>query len=106
MTFLNVLQALPMWLINGTLFLMYWLSGHIAELLSLVFGLAIAFLFDPPIQRRATGQPRRYERGTVQTAAPTATYFTLVVLGLWLSSHRSPNTPSRSSEQPCGLSGW
>ena len=84
MTFLNVLQALPMWLVNGTLFLLYWLAGHIAELLSLTFGLAIAFLFDPPIQRRATGQPRRYERGTVQTAAPTATYFTLVVLGLWL----------------------
>jgi hypothetical protein len=80
----DFLLSLPLWLVNGFLFLLYWLAGHIAEVLALVFGLAIAFFFDPPIQRRATGHPRRYERGTVQTAAPTATYFTLIVLGLWL----------------------
>ena len=60
MSFLNILQALPMWLVNGTLFLLYWLAGHIAEVLSLTFGLAIALLFDPPVQKRATDQPRRY----------------------------------------------
>ena len=80
----NFLLSIPMWFLNGILFLLYWLAGHIAELLSLTFGLVIAFFIDPPIQRRATDQPRRYERGTVQTAAPTATYFTLIVLGLWL----------------------
>ena len=80
----HFLLSLPMWFLNGCLSLLYWLAGHIPEMLSLLFGLVIAFLFDPPIQKRATGHPRRYERGTVQTAAPTATYFTLVVLGLWL----------------------
>jgi hypothetical protein len=80
----NFLLSLPVWLANGILVVLYWLAGHIAELLSLMFGLAIAFFFDPPIQRRATEHPRRYERGMVRTAAPTATYFTLVVLGLWL----------------------
>ena len=81
----DFLLSLPVWLANGILVVLYWLAGHIAELLSLMFGLAIAFFFDSPIQRRATGHPRRYERGTVQTAAPTATYFTLIVLGLWLA---------------------
>jgi hypothetical protein len=80
----NYLLSIPMWFLNGIFFLLYWLAGHIGEGLSLIFGFAIAFLFDPPIQRRATDQPRRYDRGTVQTAAPSATYFTLVVLGLWL----------------------
>jgi hypothetical protein len=80
----HFLLSIPMWFLNGFLFSLYWLGGHIPDLLSLLFGLAIAFLFDPPIQNRATGQPRRYERGTVQTAAPSATYFTLIVLGFWL----------------------
>jgi hypothetical protein len=80
----DFLLSLPVWLVNGILVPLYWLAGHIAEVLSLTFGLGIAFFFDPPIQKRATGQPRRYERGIVQTAAPTATYFTLVILGFWL----------------------
>lgn len=80
----DFLLSLPLWLLNGFLAILYWLAGHVAELLSIVFGLVIAFLFDPPIQRRATEPSRRYERGTVQTAVPVATYFTLIVLGLWL----------------------
>jgi hypothetical protein len=80
----DFLLSLPLWLLNGFLAIVYWLAGHVAELLSIVFGLVIAFFFDPPIQRRATEPSRRYERGTVQAAVPIATYFTLIVLGLWL----------------------
>ena len=38
----NILLSIPMWFLNGCLFLLYWLAGHIAEVLSLTFGLAIA----------------------------------------------------------------
>lgn len=80
-----VVEALPMWLVNGTLFLLYWLAGHIAEASSLVCGLVIAFALDPYLQARATERPRRYERGGVLTAVPAATYFTLGVLAVWVT---------------------
>ena len=85
MSFPAVLEALPMWLVNGTLFLLYWLAGHIAEASSLVCGLVIAFALDPYLQARATERPRRYERGGVLTAVPAATYFTLGVLAVWVT---------------------
>jgi hypothetical protein len=84
MSFLDVLLALPMWLINGLLFLLYWLANHIAEASSLVCGLVIAFAIDPYLQARASERPRRYERGGVITAVPAATYFTLGVLIIWM----------------------
>ena len=42
----NFLLSIPMWFLNGILFLLYWLAGHIAEVLSLTFGLAIAFFIE------------------------------------------------------------
>ena len=44
----------------------------------------IAFGVDPSIQARASQRPRRYERGEVRTSAPTASYFTLGILAIWL----------------------
>jgi hypothetical protein len=84
MSFLDFVLSAPMWLVNGLLCVLYWLAGHVAEALALLFGLVIAFGFDPAIQSRASERPRRYERGGVQTSRPTATYFTLGILGLWL----------------------
>jgi hypothetical protein len=84
MSFLDFVLSAPMWLLNGLVSVLYWLAGHIAEALALLFSLVIAFGFDPSIQSRASERPRRYERGGVQTAAPTATYFTLGILSLWL----------------------
>jgi len=84
MSVLNFLVALPVWLANGVLCVLYWLVSHIAEALTLLLGLVIAFGVDPAVQGRASERPRRYERGGVQTAAPAATYFTLGVLLLWI----------------------
>lgn len=84
MSALDFLVSLPVWLANGVLCILYWLAGHIAEALALLFGLVIAFGIDSAVQGRASERPRRYERGGVQTAAPAATYFTLGVLLLWL----------------------
>jgi len=84
MSRLDLLLSVPMWMMNGLLCVLYWLAGHVAEILALLFGLAITLGFDPSIQSRASERPRRYERGGVQTSQPTAAYFTLGILGLWL----------------------
>jgi hypothetical protein len=86
MTFTDYLIALPMWFLNGTLATIYWLVAHLAEVVSLLAALVIAFGIDPILQARASERPRRYERGGTQTASPAATYFTLAVLSIWLTA--------------------
>ncbi len=58
MTILDLILSIPLWMVNGLLCVLYWLAGHIAEALALLFGLAIAFGFDPAIQSRASERPR------------------------------------------------
>jgi hypothetical protein len=84
MTLGDFLLALPMWFLNGLLVTIYWLVAHLAEVVSLLSGLVIAFGIDPVIQARASERPRRYERGGVQTSSQAATYFTLAVLSVWM----------------------
>ncbi len=84
MTLGDLLLALPMWFLNGLLVTIYWLVAHLAEVVSLLSGLVIAFGIDPVIQARASERPRRYERGGVQTSSQAATYFTLAVLSVWM----------------------
>ena len=93
MNLATFLHSLPMWLVNGVMRVLYWLAGHVAEALSLLSGFVIAFGFDPYIQARASERPRRYERGSVQTAPPAASYFTLGVLGLWLVISLTSHNP-------------
>lgn len=84
MTFSEILLAFPLWFLNGWLVILYWLAGHIPELVSLGVGLVIAFGIDPYVQSRASDRPRRYRRGEVHTASPSASYFTLFALATWL----------------------
>ncbi len=90
---MNTLVNIPIWFLNGLLFILYWLGGHLAEVFSALCGLAIAFGLDPHLQARASERPRRYERGQVQTSVPTATYITLGVLLLWLIVSLSSRHP-------------
>jgi len=78
------LLSLPIWLINGALYVLYGLSGQISEIISLIVGLVIAFGVDPHIQARASSRPRRYDRGTVHTAPPAGSYFTVAVVAIWI----------------------
>ena len=82
----ELISSLPLYFLNGVLAIIYWVIAHFAEGLALFSGLAIAFGIDPFIQGRASQRPRRYERGEVQTAFPTASAFTLVVLTVWLGA--------------------
>lgn len=93
MTFSEVLLALPLWFLNGLLVALYWLGAHLPEAAALLAGLVIAFGIDPIVQARASDRPRRYERGEVHTASPAASYFTLAVLGAWLSASLLSRTP-------------
>jgi hypothetical protein len=93
MSLADFLLALPVWFLNGLLVVLYWLAGHLPEAVSLLAGLAVAFGIDPYIHARASERPRRYERGGVQTASPSATYFTLAVLFIWLVASISSRFP-------------
>ena len=85
MNTVDILLAIPIWWLNGLLAVVYWLVGHLEELAALLAGLAIAMGIDPMVQARAVDRPRRYGRGAARTAPPTAQYFTLIALMIWLS---------------------
>ena len=78
------LLSLPIWLINGILVCLYWLRGHLPDLLSIVCALSIVWGLDPLVQRRALARPRCHERGLIHTGSPQAQYLTLATLTIWL----------------------
>ena len=80
---IQVLTSLPLWFVNGSLFVLYWIAGNLFTVFSLMLALFIAFGIDPHIQSRAVDRPRRYGRGIVSTGAPSATYLTLVTALTW-----------------------
>jgi hypothetical protein len=89
----HFLLSLPVWWINGLLVCLYFLAGRLAELVSLLCALAIAVFLDPPIQQRASPARRQDECAADQVHAPTATWFTLLVLGIWLAASELSSTP-------------
>ena len=80
---IQVLTSLPIWFVNGTLYILYWIAGNLFTVYSFGVGLFIAFGIDPHIQSRAVDRPRRYGRGLASTGAPSATYLTLVTALIW-----------------------
>ena len=81
---IQLLTSLPLWFINGTLYVLYWIAGNLLSAYSFGIALFIAFGIDPHIQSRAVDRPRRYGRGVVSTGAPPATYLTLVTAIIWM----------------------
>lgn len=80
----QVILAIPIWWLNGVLFSLYWLAGHLYDFAVILNAAVLAFGIDPIVQARATSRERRYGRGEVQTSFPAAQYFTLTVLVVWL----------------------
>lgn len=76
--------AFPIWVINGLLVTLYWLVGHLPELVSLSVVLLLAFGIAPVLQRRAVARVRRYGRGEAMTGRATAMWFTLAAGAAWL----------------------
>ena len=76
--------ALPVWLLNGFLAVVYWAAAHIFDFIALLAAAFILFGLDPLYQERAVMRPRRYGRGEAQTGSLNAQYFTLATLAAWL----------------------
>lgn len=99
MSFFQVLSALPLWLANGVMAVLYWVIGNFFTFLSGLVALVIAFGIDPFVQARASDRPRRGDRGEVHTASPVATYLTLGSAAFW-------TVVSLTSEFPIPLIGF
>jgi len=84
MDWTQVVLAAPVWWLNGLLFVLYWITGHIFEVISILVAAVILFGIDPFLQERASDRPRRYGRGEVHTAPPIAQYMTLGTLAVWM----------------------
>jgi len=84
MSIAQILLSFPIWFLNGILSVLYWVGAHLAEIVSLLMGLLIAFGLAPQLQARATIRPRRYGRGEVYTTPPNASYLTIFSLVVWL----------------------
>lgn len=80
----GLLLAIPIWWLNGFLFVAYWIIGHLFEVVSFLVATVILFGIDPFLQERASDRPRRYGRGEVHTAPPMAQYMTLGTLVVWM----------------------
>ncbi len=80
---IQTLTSLPLWFMNGALYILYWITGNLFTVYSFGVSLFIAFGIDPRIQSRAVDRPRRYGRGIVSTGAPSATYLTLATALIW-----------------------
>jgi hypothetical protein len=80
---IQVLSSLPLWFVNGALYVLYWIASNLFTVYSCGVALLIAFGIDPQLQARAVDRPRRYGRGFVSTGAPSATTLTLVTSLLW-----------------------
>jgi hypothetical protein len=80
---IQTLSSLPLWFVNGALYVLYWIADNLFTVYSCGVALLIAFGIDPHIQARAVERPRRYGRGLVSTGAPSATILTLVTALLW-----------------------
>jgi hypothetical protein len=80
---IEVLSSLPLWFVNGALYILYWITGNLFTVYSFGVALLMAFGIDPHIQSRAVDRPRRYGRGIVSTGAPSATYLTLATALIW-----------------------
>ena len=90
---IQFLTSLPLWLVNGVLYVLYWIAGNLFSVYSCVIALFIAFGIDPHIQSRAVDRPRRYGRGIVSTGAPSATTLTLVTALVWAGVSISSKFP-------------
>ena len=89
MTILNqfgvFLTDLPVYLANGVLIILYWLSAHSAALVSLACALVIVLLPDAEVQARAGFRPSRNGEGNSNGQMPrTAQIMTGIVLAAWL----------------------
>lgn len=87
------LAALPIYLLNGLLAILYGLVEAGAALTSLASAALIIRLVDSRVQANATFRPGRLGRESAPTGYPTAQITTGIVLLLWLAGQWGMSAP-------------
>ncbi|HNT56212.1 MAG TPA: hypothetical protein PKG95_15950 [Anaerolineaceae bacterium] len=90
---LQELTHLPVFILNGFLWLIYAAADHLPALVSLGCGLATIVGLDVVVQRSVTARPLRDGRGETTTSPRTAQIVTGLVLLLWLMAQHNLGAP-------------
>ena len=92
-----LLTDLPVYLANGALVILYWLTAHAPALMSAISAALLALLPDAEIQQRAGFRPRRGDRssnsGSNGQIPRTAQVMTAIVLVTWLAAQWNMGAP-------------
>jgi hypothetical protein len=87
------LLDIPVYAVNGLLWLLYTLFGSLAALVALGAAAALALVVDGAVQKLAGARPRRQGRGETLPVAYTAQIITGLVIGLWLAAQWGMGAP-------------
>ncbi len=86
-------MALPVYVINGLLLLVYGIMGSFPALLSIAAAAGFALGPDAIVQRMVGMRPLRDERGSVSVSPRTAQGMTVLVLLFWLGAQWGMGAP-------------
>ena len=72
--------------VNGFLYVVYFLAAHLPALIALIVGVFIAWRYDGEAARRAGGRARRYGRGEVGAASSGPRLRSALTIGAWTAA--------------------
>ena len=84
---------IPVYAVNGLLWLLYTLFGSLAALVASGSAAAMALVVDGAVQKLAGARPRRQDRGEAIPVAYTAQIITGLVIALWLGAQWGMGAP-------------
>jgi len=84
---------IPVYAINGLLWLLYGLAGSMAALVSAGAAAVMGLVVDQAVQQLSSSRPLRQGRGESQPIARTAQILTTGVLTLWLGAQWGMGAP-------------
>ena len=84
---------IPVYTINGLLWLLYGLAGSLAALVSAGAATVLGLVVDQAVQQLSSSRPLRQGRGESQPATRTAQILTTGVLALWLGAQWGMGAP-------------
>ena len=84
---------IPVYAVNGLLWLLYTLFGSLAALVASGSAAAMALVVDGAVQKLAGARPRRQDRGEAIPVVYTAQIITGLVITLWLGAQWGMGAP-------------
>lgn len=83
----------PIYVLNGFLWVVYWLAGNMPALVSIGMAFVLIFTADRMVQQTAASRPLRNGRGEVEISLSTPQLLTLFTLVLWLIAQWGMGAP-------------